>query len=263
MSMAMIADAGAPPAGCPANALEILFSSMYSAYDGMHTFQIPAVVNGLDPTEVEITWSTSDPTMVALELDPSTGGVMITTRKAGTAMIFANAGSLCGSAPINITSATPDQWTAGSMRYNSGIIVDALTQVRRPPDGGLDVECTSCHGPSATNGPFKTVEHTPEQTGGFSDADLINIFQNGVVPTGGYFDPTIIPYTTWQTFHHWDVGNNAQGLVIYLRSLVPAAQMGSANFGGMFSRPDGGMRGPRDGGPPFDGAGPPVDAAGQ
>jgi hypothetical protein len=254
MSMAVIADAGAAPAGCAANALEILFSTMYSAYDGVHTFQIPAVVNGLDPTEVAITWSTSDPTMVSLELDPDTGGVMITTRKSGSTMIFANAGSLCGSAPINITAATPDQWTAGSMRYNSGIIVDALTQVRRPPDGGLDVECTSCHGPTATNGPFRTVEHTPEQTGGFSDTDLINIFQNGMVPAGGYFDASIVSYQEWQGFHKWDVGNNAQGLVVYLRSLVPAAQTGS--FGGMFSRPDGGFRGPRDGG-----GGPPPDAA--
>jgi hypothetical protein len=249
MSMAQISDAGAPAAGCPANALEILFPHMYSAYDGVHTFQIPAVVNGLDPTEVEITWSTSDPTMVSLDLDPSTGGVMITTRKAGTAMIYANAGGLCGSAPIDITAATPDQWTAGSMRYNSGVIINSLGQTFRPADGGVEAECTSCHGATATNGPFKTVEHTPEQTGGFSDADLINIFQNGMVPTGGYFDASIVSYQMWQAFHRWNVGDNAQGVVVYLRSLVPAAQMGSSNFGGMFSRPDGGMRGGmRDGG---------------
>ena len=242
--MAMtVTDAAAPVIGCPASALQILFDPMYSAYDGVHTFQIPAVVNGLDPTEVQISWAASDPTMVALEPDPSTGGVMITTRKAGTVTIFANAGGLCGSAPINITAATPDQWTAGSMRYNSGVIVTTLGQTRRPVDGGLQAECTSCHGDTAATGPFKTVQHTPEQTGGFSDADLIDIFQNGIVPKGGYFDDSIVSYAQWQGFHKWDVGDNAQAVVVYLRSLVPAAQTGSSNFGGMFTggRRDGGM----------------------
>ncbi|HEX4403937.1 MAG TPA: hypothetical protein VH560_03865 [Polyangia bacterium] len=250
--MAMtVVDAGAPDAACP-KALEILFSTMYSAYDGVHTFQIPAVVNGLDPTEIQIEWSASDPSMVNMQLDPSTGGVMITTQKAGNVTIYAQAGGLCGEAPLSITAATPAQWEQGNTRYNSGVIIDNLGQTRHMAEGGVDAECTSCHGDTASAGPFKTVQHTPEQTGGFSDADLISIFEKGIVPTGGYFDATIVPYATWQTFHHWDVGDAEQGLVVYLRSLVPAAQTGSANFGGMFSRPgrDGGMGGRPEGGVP-------------
>jgi hypothetical protein len=182
--------------------------------------------------------------MVKLEPDPTTGGVMITTQKAGMVSIIAQAGSLCGLAPLTITAATSDQWTAGSMRYNSGVIINNLGQTRRAQDGGVNAECTSCHGDTAASGPFKTVQHTPEQTGGFSDADLINIFQNGMVPTGGYFDASIVSYAQWQMFHHWDVGDNAQGVVVYLRSLVPAAQTGTSNFGGMFTggRRDGGAR---------------------
>jgi hypothetical protein len=241
--MAMtVTDAAAPATGCPANALQILFRPMYSAYDGVHTFQIPAVVNGLDPTEVQIDWSASDPTMVALQLDPSTGGVMITTQKAGTVTIFAQAGSLCGASVLTITAATPQDWMDGSARYNSGTVITRIGQTRVMSDAGVQAECTSCHGNTAT-GPFKTVQHTPEQTGGFSDDDLINIFQNGMVPTGGYFDPTIVSYAQWQGFHKWNVGDSAAGLVVYLRSLVPAAQTGSANFGGMFA-------GGRDGGMP-------------
>ena len=40
-------------------------------------------------------------------------------------------------------------------------------------DGGSlnRVACTNCHGPTA-NGPYKTVSHTPEQIGGFSDDQL-------------------------------------------------------------------------------------------
>jgi hypothetical protein len=248
--MAMtVVDAGAPDAACP-KALEILFQTMYSAYDGKHTFQIPAVVNGIDPTEIQIDWSASDPSMVNLQLDPTTGGVMITTQKAGTVQIYAQAGGLCGVAPLYITAATPAQWDQGNTRYNMGVIIDNLGMTRRMAEGGVDAECTSCHGDGAVAGPFKTVQHTPEQTGGFSDADLINIFENGIVPAGGYFDTSIVTYAEWQRFHHWEVGDAAQGVVVYLRSLVPTAQTGS--FGGMFvnGRRDGGAGGRFEGGVP-------------
>jgi hypothetical protein len=253
------------PTGCPKSALTILFSPMYSAYDGTHTFQVPAVVNGLDPTQISITWSASDPSMVKLETDPTTGGVMITTRKAGKVSIIATAGSLCGSSLLTITSATPQDWTDGSMRYNNGVVINRLPRTGGRPAGtggasgagaggaaatggaggasAAQAACTNCHGDAAM-GPYKTVQHTPEQTGGFSDADLINIFQNGMVPTGGYFDATIVSYADWQLFHKWDVGDTPQNIVVYLRSLTPAAQTGAANFGGRLNG-GGGMGGGR------------------
>jgi hypothetical protein len=241
---AMVMTDAAPVDGCPKSALSILFNPMYSAYDGMHMFQLPAVVNGIDPTQVEIDWSASDPSMVALEPDPTTGGVMITMQKAGNVSIIATAGSLCGVAPLSITAATPADWMAGSDRYNSGIVLNRIPRPGMSADGGTDVKCTDCHGDTASTGPFKTVQHTPEQTGGFSDADLMGIFQMGVVPKGGYFDTTIVSYAMWQSFHKWDVGDSAKGLVVYLRSLAPAMQTGVPNFGGRF---DGGIP-MRDGG---------------
>ena len=241
------------PTGCPKSALTILFSPMYSAYDGVHTFQIPAVVNGLDASQITIDWSASDPSMVKLASDPTTGGVMITTRKAGKVTIIASAGNLCGTSLLTITAATSADWTDGSDRYNDGVVIDRLP---RPDPRGMagagggagtgatgaaggggasatQAACTNCHGDTAS-GLYKTVQHTPEQTGGFSDEDLINIFQNGIVPKGGYFDDTIVSYATWQSFHKWNVGDTPQDMVIYLRSLTPAAQTGSANFGGLF-----------------------------
>lgn len=250
--------AGAP--GCPQGSLQILFSPMYSAYDGVHTFQVPAVVNGIDPTTTEVDWSASDPSMVVIAQDPTTGGAMITTQASGQVTIYAKTSTACGSSLLTITAATSDDWEAGSARYNDGVVLSRLP--RTGPDGGRaadggapqdaasaqQAECTSCHGDTAATGPFKTVQHTPEQTGGFSDADLMNIFENGMVPQGGYFDTAIVPYNVWQGFHKWDVGDSAKGLVVYLRSLVPAAQTGSANFGGRFDGgfPDGGFT--RDGG---------------
>ena len=64
--------------------------------------------------------------------------------------------------------------------------------------------------------PYKTVQHTPEQTGGFSDADLIGIFQMGVVPKAARFDTTIVSLLPmWQSAStEVDVGDSAKGLVV-------------------------------------------------
>ena len=248
------------PTECPKSALSILFSPMYSAYDGEHTFQIPAIVKGLDPTQVDIAWSASDPDMVKIEPDPTTGGVMITTRQAGKVSIIANAGNLCGATSLTISDATPQDWEDGAARYNDGVVIDRLPRPNGPGGGGggggggtggstnTAAACTSCHGDNAS-GAFKTVQHTPEQTGGFSDAQLTKIFQEGVVPDGGYFDDSIVSYQLWQSFHKWDVGDTPQSIVVYLRSLTPSAQTGVANFGqfGGGGRPNGGGGGPMGG----------------
>jgi len=124
-------------------------------------------------------------------------------------------------------------------------------------DGGT--ACTSCHGPTATGGPYRNVSHSPEQTGGFSDTDLINIFTMGVLPDGGYFDPSVITpmcdggpsstcyqtaYRTWHSFHQWTdiTSDQYPGIIVYLRSLTPVSQNGMSNFGGRPGRRgDGGM----------------------
>ena len=261
-----VADAGAPTS-CAQSVIKVVFAPMYSAYESTHTYQIPAVVNGID--ESVVTWSASDPTMVDLANDPTTGGVMITIQKAGTVDIIASAGSLCGSSTLTITDATADDWAAGNARYNDGVVLRNVPGVGRggggPNGGGPNADggvvgdagtdaaaptqaaCTNCHGDTATLLAYKTVAHTPEQTGGFSDSQLQNIFMNGMIPDGGYFDPNIVTYAQWQTFHKWDMtADEAKGIIVYLRSLTPTAQTGTSNFGGMF---DGGVRGGgRDGG---------------
>jgi hypothetical protein len=94
--------------------------------------------------------------------------------------------------------------------------------------------CTNCHG-TMSNGRilgmtvFMDVQHTPEQTGGFSETDLTNVFVNGTVPPSGYFDNTIIDYCTWHNFHTWmDIATpeKQKGMAAYLRSLTPMEQVG-------------------------------------
>ena len=248
---------------CAKSQIEILFSPMFSAFDGVHRFQVPATVNSIDPAA--ITWSISDPSIGSLQ--PSEDGVMITVQKAGTANIIATAGTLCGSAPLTVTAATPEHWMVGSARYTSGTVLTiGMPGGGGPPpgQGGMatrDVACTSCHGDTATMGPFKTVSHTPMQTAGFSDDQLIKIFTMGQLPEGAYFDDTIVPRQQWSNFHRWTMTpEQATAMVVYLRSLTPESQKGSRNFGGRVMRPDGGFgdgggggrgdggRGPRDAG---------------
>jgi Bacterial Ig-like domain (group 2) len=276
-----------PQGSCKSPTIPLAFTPMYSAFipgSTAHSFQIPAVaVNG-----GTFTWSASDPTMVDITADPTTGGVMLTVKNAGKVTIIATAGDgTCGASELDITSALETDWATGNARYNDG---NGLRF--GPPDGGgrrdgggrdgggfpgLDAAvvtpdagpaCTNCHGPTATSSVFKDVSHTPEQTGGFTDQELIDIVVNGVVPDGGYFDPNVIipdasadpvqsarAYQIWHSFHQWtDIGPDQQlGIVVYLRSITPAPQDGTSNFP---------PRGPRDGGR-RDGAGNPPDAAGQ
>jgi len=210
---------------------------MYSAYDGVHTFQIPAVVNGVDQSQV--TWSSSDASMVSLATDPITGGTMITVNGAGTTTITAQIGDVCGTSVLTIDSATTDAWDAGYSRYHDGVAAEL------PPDAGggghgfnfnPQAACINCHNSDSTptpGSPFTAVSHTPEQAGGFSDSDLKGIFLDGNVPDGGYFDSTIVPQEVWHSFHQWQMTDDeANGIIVYLRSLTPAPQSGTSNFGG-------------------------------
>ena len=235
---------------CDNPQLGILFSPMYSAYDGVHMFKLPAVVDSMNASGVM--WSAEDPSLVDMAPDPTTGGVMLTMRKAGATKIIATAGGLCGVASLTIAATSADDWMIGSARYNDGVLLDPAQLRNRRGDAGAAERlyaCTNCHGDTATNGAFKTVSHTPTQTGGFSDDDLVNIFMHGMVPTGGYFDEMIVSYRAWSGFHHWDMTpEQAKGVITYLRSLTPQSQMGMrGDFGGMrgdggFRRGDGGFR---------------------
>jgi hypothetical protein len=197
----------------------------------MHNFQVPAVTDdgnpavwsSSDPTQVVMVAQT-------FGTNPALQGVMITLAGAGTGTtgqvtIYATeADGSCGASVLNITSNTEDEWQIGNARYNDGVTLTVGPggggggMMFRPdggfmlfqPDGGGGgggvrttdggsfyerdggTACTNCHGPTATNGPYRDVSHTPEQTGGFSDQELIGIFTGGMIPDGGYFDPSVI-----------------------------------------------------------------------
>ena len=224
------------------NDLVMFFSPMYSAFGGSHQFKIPVVVDNVDPTA--IVWSASDPSMVDMVYDATLQGEMITTRKAGKVTITAKMGTQSGSSLLTISAASDADWDIGNMRYNNGVVLTTLPQGMARPDGGSDFSCTNCHGDTAsgTTNQFRTVAHTPEQTGGFSDTDLIGIFTMGTVPPGSYFDTTVVPYQQWQGFHVWKMTpDEARGIIVYLRALAPQTQTGARGaFGGRNNRRDAG-----------------------
>jgi len=267
---------------CPNPTIKIDFSPMYSAFipnNTLHAFTIPAVTDDGQPA----TWSVSDSTQVKLGAQNFgvLPGVLITvvgpgTGTTGQVTVFATeSDGSCGASVLTITTSTENDWTIGNNRYNDGVSLSLMTDGggmrfggRGPTDGGSFFErdggtaCTTCHGPTATNGPYKQVSHSPEQTGGFSDQDLIGIFTRGVIPDGGYFDPAVIiggcdggamctqaAMDRWHTFHRWDdiTPDQYPGIIVYLRSITPMQQNGMSNFGGGgFNRDGGGRR--RDGG---------------
>jgi hypothetical protein len=301
-------DAGSVAAmgACPNPTIKIAFTPMYSAFipgSTAHTFQIPAVTDDGN----QATWTVSDSTQAQLvpQMFGTLPGVMITVQGAGTGtpgeitVVATESDGSCGISVLTITSSTENDWTIGNMRYNDGVSLSLMTDgggMRfggpRTTDGGSFFErdggtaCTNCHGPTATAGPYKDVSHTPEQTGGFSDQELIGIITQGEIPDGGYFDPAVLiascdgganctqrAFQLWHSFHQWaDITSDQYpGIIVYLRSLQPQTQNGSpANFGGGGRnrdggggfRRDGGGGGRRDAGPIDDAGGTTPDDAG-
>jgi len=252
-------DTGVPTEGgacTTSSTLQIHFAPMYSAFvtdSTTHTFQVPAIVTGGSGTS---SWSASDSTAVTFAPDPTTGGTIMTLKSATpTVTITAQVGSLCTSAQLNITSAVEADWQAGNARYNNNVplvvgcidsrVKPALAEagimipLPGPPDSGCPdagPACTACHGPKGTAGFFQGVLHTPEQTAGFTDQQLVDIFVNGVVADGGPYDPSYVPYEFWTLFHNWtDIStpDEQKAMVVYLRSLTPALEEGGLNFGAL------------------------------
>jgi len=170
--------------------------------------------------------------MVQITPDAAYGEAMLTTLRAGDVTITADSDGRCGSSTLHITAATERQWQVGNARYNNmnplpRIVVDggaplpSTNIVIDPP--GMPPACTNCHGDTATNDVFRTISYNPEQTGGFSDQELIDIVTKGIAPVDGFFDSSIVPMFVWSFFHKWSdiTGDEAQGMVVYLRSLPP------------------------------------------
>jgi hypothetical protein len=217
-------DAGGP--SCTGEAtFQIVFSPMYSAVipGGSQVFQVPVVATGVSPSAV--TWAVSG-SAASVTADESTGGALLTMNSSSpraSATVTATVGGQCASALLGITMGTLASWTTGQSRFNDGEGADA----------GAREACSDCHTAAAPAGaPFTDVAATPQQTAGFTDAQLLAVIQNGTIPAGGYFDSTLVSQPKFQMFHQYNLTTAEEtGIVLYLRGLTPTAQKGTAGGG--------------------------------
>jgi hypothetical protein len=253
-------NSGTASGGDPAKkTLTLMFAPvMYSAYDGEHDFRLPVIATNASG---KVTYKAADESMV--DIAPTADGAMMTMRKAGTTTIIGTApdGSW-GESTLVITQADAADYELGRERYNNGV---AAFDGGMPPSMGApaaggpgafmpdpESACSFCHRPDgmasgATADPTMIdIEHTPQQTGGFSDQQLIDIFTKAQKPTGA--GSRIVPAFIWSMLHKWNVESSVEkGIVTYLRSLEPKPQ-GEVDFGGL-ARPN------------FDGGVPPMGGA--
>ena len=115
-------------AGCVGSSysqtLNVDFSPMYSGWDGVHTYQVPATIANAAVTGISnVSWSASDPSVVDLAPASDGVGVMITTKKPGQVTITATTANAIGKSLLTVAAYTPAQWAAGQARYTSGAMV--------------------------------------------------------------------------------------------------------------------------------------------
>jgi hypothetical protein len=271
----------------------IRYAPMYSAYDdGSHDYQLPAFfvgcatdaaptppdgtlhgcgagtpinADGSDPLKPETAQWTVDSSAASKDAYSDTtlpGSVLLTTKKAGTSKVTVTVSTKSGkkftqTTTLQVTAATADEWTAGDARYNNNVTINL--GMLMPGMGGVpmipkDASCANCHNNMAGS---ITVEHTPQQTAGYSDDDLIAIFTTGVKPMGATFNSPFLNNAflksmpalqemIYKSFHTWTIDPDVEkGVVFKLRSIPPMAQpsidttrifmmfmMGGANAGG-------------------------------
>jgi hypothetical protein len=230
-------------------ALKLVYSPMYSAFDGKHTFQVPVHVDG---ATVDISgWKAIPASAVTFDPDTAGGGVLVTVLD-GTAeiTIAASNGMVGGTAPLRITTGTPDQWEAGKARYSNGVdyVLDIdfsriIDPTWMPPTPPPNLACNNCHSMGAK---YFEIQHTPAQAARFSDDDLATIFTKGMKPPGIGFRviPAMVGNETavdlYAMFHKWDAtADEIKGLIIYLRSLTPMGQGDIALPDGTYAPPGG------------------------
>jgi hypothetical protein len=232
----------------------ISFNPMYSAYDGTHDYQVTPSVPSADPAAKDsdpvdpatLKWEVDSAFVRQDPFDQIPAAIMLTTKKAGTTIVKVTGKTKSGlavkdQATLNISQSSEAEWEAGDMRYNNGMSIDfTMITVTRSTDGmtmcGLPVNvgsnlpktsaCSNCHNGMSTI----SVQHTPTQTAGYSNEQLIQIFTQGEKPAGGTFNSPFLKALPqadciYKGFHTWDIDDMTKsGIVWKLRSIPPQKQ---------------------------------------
>ena len=234
-------DAGSVDQGLPLVPGLIQFSPMYSAYDGEHVYQLSPFLPGADPknkdadpiVESSIVWTVDDAFVKKEAFFEIPGAILLTTKKAGSTVVKVSATRFSGlkvrgQSMLSISQSDPSEWFKGATRYNNGMMVNffATGPCGLPIDltGRIPTNsaCSNCH----NNMGGLVVEHSPTQTAGYSDDELIEIFTNALKPSAGFNSPLLrtspMPDCIYRNFHTWQIDEDTKrGIVWKLRSITP------------------------------------------
>jgi len=236
----------------------IQFSPIYSAYDGEHEFQITPFVPSANPMSMDadpvmdstLKWKVDGAFLKEEPFSEIPGARLFTTKKAGTTTITVTATTksglkIKGTSQLTISKAEPAEWAMGEARYNNGMTFSffggGMGGMPMAAAGGMgscglpinlegriptNTACGNCH----NNNTGLVVEHTPTQTAGYSNDQLIEIFTQAMKPAGGTFNSPFLrtfpmPDCIYKTFHTWQIDDETKnGIVWKLRSIKPKKQ---------------------------------------
>lgn len=232
----------------PADRL-IVFSPMFSAFDGVHEYAVTPSVPSAAPSEdadpvlaSSIKWVLDDAYVKRDDFPDLPAAIKLTTKKAGTTTVGVTAKTRSGqalraTARLIISRATSAEWEAGEARYNSDEF-DIAPKMFASCGLVLPIElprasaCSNCHDAMSSVG----TEHTPTQTAFYSNDELIAISTKGAKPAGGTFVSPFLraapmPDCIYKAFHTWQMSEEEEkGIVWKLRSIPPKV-MPAIDFG--------------------------------
>jgi hypothetical protein len=216
----------------------ISFDPMFSAFDGTHDYAVtPSIPSADASTDKDpllassIKWELDGAFVKREEFPDLPAAIKLTTKKAGQTTVGVTMKTLSGTALrskawLTISQAKASEWDAGDARYNNEemkleklpMTTCGLVLPMDPPRS-----CSSCHTPLSGI----AFEHTPTQTAGYSDDQLVKIFTGGAKPAGGTFNSPFLraapmPDCIYNEFHTWEMSDEEKkGVVWKLRSLSP------------------------------------------
>lgn len=192
-------DAGSDAPSAPVSTLRFRPTTIYSGFDGEHTYKAPFAVYDADD-DLSVTIDDSAVTIEKATLSTpdslDTGRYyMLTMKKAGEFALTAKSKGGTATTKVVVSDYPTARWTAGQTRYTNG--------------GSGNPPCTQCH---STTG----IDHSPAALAGIDDRAVGLVITSGIAPNGFPIkvdDPSN---------HQWTVSDDEKnGLVTYLRSIEP------------------------------------------
>jgi mono/diheme cytochrome c family protein len=206
-SLSVMACGGDSAAKSKAPEFSIFPRTIYTGFDGQHTYKAPVIAVSADEKQVltgDVTWTLADPSLADVKVEAA--GATLTAKKAGDTTLTATQLGKSFTAKVKIYAYTPQAYAEGEHRYTTKV-------------DDNNPACNNCHGKGAGKGP----DHTPTELDADPDDEIQNTFTTGVDPEGR----PIAKESEWAyllegKMHMWSVTpSEKMNMLAYLRALEP------------------------------------------